>query len=122
MSLSVHLEKMKLGTRLALAFGLLLVLLMAMAAMAGRQIAVTHDALDYYTATTTPSLEAVRSWQEKVAAIRMLQAQHLMTVSADEMGALESSIDQAYSQLNQALAEHEKLLVNDQDRELWTVY
>ncbi|MDR7304862.1 methyl-accepting chemotaxis protein [Rhodoferax saidenbachensis] len=110
---------MKLGTRLALAFGLLLVLLTAMAVMATRQIAVIHNALDYYTSTTTPSLEAVKSWQEKVAAIRMLQAQHLMTVSADEMGTLEGSIDQAYDQLNQALADHEKLLVNDEDRELW---
>jgi methyl-accepting chemotaxis protein len=119
MSLSTTLQKMKLGTRLAVAFGLLLVLMMAMAAMAVRQISVTHDALDYYTATTTPSLEAVKSWQEKVATIRMLQAQHLMTVSADEMGTLEGSIDQAYTQLNQALAAHEKLLVNDEDRELW---
>ncbi|MDD2882911.1 MAG: methyl-accepting chemotaxis protein [Rhodoferax sp.] len=115
-----NLEKMKLGTRLALGFGLLLVLLMGMAVMAARQITVTHDALDYYTSTTTPSLEAVKFWQEKVAAIRMLQAQHLMTVSADEMGSLEGSIDQAYTQLNQALVGHEKLLVNDQDRELWT--
>src|SRR3990167_399192 len=92
------LEELKLSSRLALAFGLLLVLLVAMAVVAGRQIAVIHDALDYYTATTTPSLEAVKSWQEKVAAIRMLQAQHLMTVSADEMGGLEGNIDQAYVQ------------------------
>ena len=120
MSLFSFLEKMRLGTRLAVVFGLLLVLLMAMAAMAARQIAVSHDALDYYTATTTPSLKAVKSWQEKVASIRMLQAQHLMTVTADEMSELESHIDQAYAQLNQALTEHEKLLVNDEDRELWT--
>lgn len=110
---------MRLGTRLTLAFGLLLTLLMAMAAMAAQQITLIHNALDYYTATTTPSLKAVKSWQEKVASIRMLQAQHLMTVSADEMGALEGSIDQAYIQLNQALTDHEKLLVNDEDQELW---
>ncbi|HEY8906777.1 MAG TPA: MCP four helix bundle domain-containing protein, partial [Rhodoferax sp.] len=93
----INLDKLRLGTRLAIAFGLLLVLLMVMAVMAARQIAVIHEALDYYTSTTTPSLEAVKSWQEKVAAIRMLQAQHLLTVSADEMTVLESSIDQAYA-------------------------
>ncbi len=119
MSLKINLGKMKLGTRLAWAFGLLLVLLISVAAMAVWQITVIHNALDYYSATTTPSLEAVKSWQEKVAAIRMLQAQHLMTVSADEMGGLEGNIDQAYAQLNQALAKHEQLLVNDEDRELW---
>ncbi|MDR3369685.1 methyl-accepting chemotaxis protein [Rhodoferax sp.] len=119
MRLVINLNKMKLGTRLAWSFGLLLVLLIAVAIMAARQISVIHDALTYYTATTTPSLEAVKSWQEKVATIRMLQAQHLMTVSADEMGVLEGTIDQAYVQLNKALADHEKLLVNDEDRSLW---
>jgi len=114
-----RLDRLTLRARLAWAFGLLLVLLIAMAGMAARQIATIHGALDYYTATTTPSLAAVKSWQEKVAAIRMLQAQHLMTVSADEMGVLEGSIDQAYAQLNQALTAHEPLLVDDEDRELW---
>jgi len=113
------LNQLKLGHRLALAFGLLLVLLMAMAGMAARQITVIHNALDYYTATTTPSLEAVKSWEEKITAIRMLQAQHLITVSADEMGEIESQIDQTYAQLNQALANHKQLLVNDEDRALW---
>ena len=111
--------RMKLITRLALAFGLLLVMLISMAAMAGKQISVIHDALDYYTANTTPSLQAVKSWQDKVSAIRMLQAQHLMTVSGDEMTVLEGAIDQAYSQLNTTLADHEKLLTGDEDRELW---
>lgn len=115
----INLDKLKLGTRLAWSFGLQLVLLMSVAVMAAKQISVIHDALAYYTATTTPSLEAVKSWQEKVAAIRMLQAQHLMTVSAEEMDVLEGTIDQAYAQLNKALAEHEKLLVNAEDRELW---
>jgi methyl-accepting chemotaxis protein len=110
---------MNLATRLAWAFGLLLVLLMGIAGMAGKQIGVIHDALDYYAANTTPSLQAVRSWQERLAAIRMLQAQHLMTVSGDEMGTLEGAIDQASSQLNAALAEHETLLSGDDDRELW---
>lgn len=113
------LERLTLSARLAWAFGLLLTLLLCMAALAARQTAVIHNALDYYTVTTTPSLKAVKSWQEKVASIRMLQGQHLMTVSADEMDLLESSIDQAYTQLNQALAAHEILLVNDEDRELW---
>lgn len=113
------LAKMKLSTRLAWAFGLLLVMLMGIAGMAAKQISAIHGALDYYTANTTPSLQAVRSWQDKVAAIRMLQAQHLMTVSADEMTALETAIAEAGTQLNAALAEHEKLLAGDEDRELW---
>ena len=113
------LANMKLSARLAWAFGLLLVLLIGIAATAAKQISVINEALVYYTANTTPSLQAVRSWQERMAAIRMLQAQHLMTVSAEEMTALEASIQQASDQLNTALKEHEKLLSDDKDRELW---
>ena len=114
-----RLSRMKLATRLAWAFGLLLLMLISMAVMAAKQISVIHDALDYYTANTTPSLQAVKSWQDKVSAIRMLQAQHLMTVSGDEMTVLEGSIEQANAQLAAMLADHEKLLTGEEDRELW---
>jgi methyl-accepting chemotaxis protein len=113
-------SQLKLRTRLVGGFGILLILMISMAVMASRQITVIHQGLEYYTATTTPSLAAVKSWQEKVSLIRMLQGQHLMTVSDEEMATLESTIDQVYKELNQALADHEKLLVNDEDREYWT--
>jgi len=113
------LESMRLGARLAWAFGLLLVLLAAMALMSARQMATIHGALEYYTSTTTPSLEAVKSWQDSLTTIRMVQAQHLMTISASEMSELEERIAAAYTHLSRDLAEHEKLLVNDEDRELW---
>lgn len=111
---------LKLSTRLVIGFGILLTLMVSMAIMASNQITVIHRALDYYTATTTPSLAAVKSWQEKVSLIRMLQGQHLMTVSGEEMGELENAIDKVYKELNLALEDHEKLLVNDEDREYWT--
>jgi methyl-accepting chemotaxis protein len=114
-----YLAKLKLSTRLAWAFGLLLVLLMGVAGMAAKQISVIHGALDYYTANTTPSLQAVRSWEERMAAIRMLQAQHLMASSEAEMTELEAGIQTASDELKAALAEHEKLLSGDEDRELW---
>lgn len=110
---------MKLSARLAWAFGLLLLLLIGIAATAAKQISVINEALVYYTANTTPSLQAVRSWQERMAAIRMLQAQHLMTVSAEEMTTLESAIQQASDQLNTDLKAHQTLLSDDKDRELW---
>ena len=110
---------MNLGTRLACAFGLLLLLLLGMALLSAREIGVVNGTLRYYSANTTPSLQAVRLWQDKLANIRMLQAQHLMTVTDDEMKALETRIDQQYSELSSALAAHEKLLANAQDREQW---
>ena len=100
-------------------FGLMLVLLIGVALMSSTQIGAMHRSLQYYATTTTPSLEAVRHWQALASAIRMQQAQHLMTVSAEEMTTLETQIDQTFAELRKAIADHEPLLVDDRDRELW---
>ncbi len=109
----------RLRTRLMAGFGLLLGLLIGVAVMSSVQIGAMHRSLQYYATTTTPSLQAVRHWQELASAIRMQQAQHLMTVSAEEMTDLETRIDQTFAQLSNAIAEHEPLLADDRDRELW---
>jgi methyl-accepting chemotaxis protein len=55
------LGKLKISARLGLGFGLLVLLLIGMAGMAARQTAVIHDALEYYTVNTTPSLATFRA-------------------------------------------------------------
>ena len=110
---------MKVWVRLMCTLGLLLALLAGVGLVAAQRIRVLHETLDHYTRNTTPSLQAVKSWQEKLAAIRILQAQHLMTVSAAEMDLLEKGIDEAHAQLRSSLAEHEKRLTGEEDRALW---
>ncbi|MGQ0711969.1 MAG: methyl-accepting chemotaxis protein [Rhodoferax sp.] len=109
----------RLRTRLWLGFGLLLALLLAVASMSGLRMRSMNAALDYYASTTTPALHAVRQWQAFAASIRMLQAQHLMTVSLEEMAPLEASIDQAFSQLQSSIQAQEAALLDAQDRESW---
>ena len=113
------LGNLRIGTRLAWGFGLLVVLLMGMAGMAARQTQVIYDALDYYTANTTPSLESVRAWQDQLDEIRTLQAKHIMANSDAEMTAIESSIQQAGDKLKRSVSDYEKLLSNDEDKRLW---
>jgi len=115
----MKLKRMKLGYRLASTFGILLILIVGIAVVAAAQIQSVNGALNYYTTTTTPSLKAVRLWQEKIANIRMLEAQHLMAATADDMAVLETSIDHEYGEFKTALAEHERLLSSDEDRALW---
>lgn len=110
---------MKVWVRLVCAMGVLLVLLVAVGLTAAQRIRALNDMLDHYTHSTTPSLQAVKFWQEKLDAIRMLQAQHLMTVSAAEMDILEKDINEAYAQLAASLAEHERRLTGEEDRALW---
>ncbi|TXH87658.1 MAG: methyl-accepting chemotaxis protein [Rhodoferax sp.] len=109
----------RLRTRLWLGFGLLLALLLAVATMSALRMRSMNTALDYYASTTTPALEAVRQWQSLATSIRMLQAQHLMTVSLEEMAPLESSIAQSFSELQSSIQAQEANLLDDQDRESW---
>ncbi|MCI5068798.1 MCP four helix bundle domain-containing protein, partial [Acidovorax sp.] len=110
---------MKVWVRLVCAMAVLLVLLVAVGLTAAQRIRALNDMLDHYTQSTTPSLQAVKFWQEKLSAIRILQAQHLMTVSAAEMDLLEKDINEAQAQLAASLAEHESRLTGEEDRALW---
>jgi len=111
--------RMKVWVRLACALGLLLVLLAGVGLVAAQRIHAINETLAHYTRNTTPSLQAVKSWQEKLSAIRMLQAQYLMTVSAAEMDLLDKEMELAHQQLKTALAEHEPRLSGEEDRALW---
>ncbi|MDT8991280.1 methyl-accepting chemotaxis protein [Curvibacter sp. APW13] len=114
-----RLKPTRLRTRLWLGFGLLLALLLAVSTMSAVRMRSMNSALDYYASTTTPSLEAVRQWQSLASSIRMLQAQHLMTVSLEEMAPLESSIAQSFTELQNSIKAQESHLLDAQDRESW---
>jgi methyl-accepting chemotaxis protein len=113
------LSNLKVGTRLAWGFGLLLALLVGMAGMAAQQTRLIYDALDYYTVNTTPSLEVVREWQDQMDHIRVLQADHIMSNTVAEMTAIESSIQEAADKLKRSLAKYQDLLSSDEDKRLW---
>src|SRR5580765_3871925 len=113
------LGKLKIATRLAWGFGLLVVLLLGMAGIGVLQTRTIYDALDNYTANTTPSLDAVKSWQDQMDKVRTLQAKHIMANTDAEMTAIEASIQQAGDQLKRGVSLYEKLLSNDEDKRLW---
>ncbi|MBT0570748.1 MCP four helix bundle domain-containing protein [Curvibacter sp. CHRR-16] len=110
---------MTLRSRLLLAFGLLLFFLLGVSLISASQIRGMHESLDFYATTTTPALEKVRNWQTELASIRMLQGQHLMTVSEEEMGELEKTIATHFDQLQRGVAQDESQLRDEQERALW---
>ncbi|URI11368.1 methyl-accepting chemotaxis protein [Aquincola tertiaricarbonis] len=110
---------MKIGTRLAAGFGLLLALLLAMAALSAREARVIYEALDYYTANVTPSLTAIKGWQDRIDEIRTLQAKHLLTESPAERANIESAWQAASERLRQGATDYERLLSSEEERQLW---
>jgi methyl-accepting chemotaxis protein len=113
------LGKLKVSTRLAWGFGLLLVLMLGMAGVAVTQTQSIYDALDYYAANTTPSLASVKGWQEQLDELRTLQAKHIMANTDAEMAAVEAAVQQASDKLKRGVSDYEKLLSNDEDKRLW---
>jgi len=113
------LGNLKIGTRLAWGFGLLLTLLIGLGGIAARQAQMIYDALDYYAANTTPSLQAVKVWQDQMDDMRTLQATHIMTHTDAGMAAIEASIQHAGSKVRQAVSDYEKLLSDAEDKRLW---
>ena len=113
------LSKVKIGPRLLLAFGFLVFLLGLMGLLAARQTGVIYDKLAYYTANTTPSLNAVRAWQDGLDHIRAVQAKHLLAQRDDEMSTLEADVRKTADKLQANVAAYEQLLSNDEDKRLW---
>lgn len=112
-------KNLKIGTRLGLGFLFVLVLTLGIGATGALQSMRIYDELDYYVVNTTPSLEAVNSWSRHADEIRMLQAKHILVNSDAEMTSLEAEIQRSGGKLQQAVADYEKMLSNEEDRRLW---
>ena len=113
------LANLKIGTRLAAGFGLLLALLLAMALLSVREARVIYEALDYYTANVTPSLTAIKDWQDRIDELRTLQAKHLLTDTAADRERIEGAMQAATRRLNEGARGYERLLASEQERVLW---
>lgn len=100
-------RSLRVWVRLAWTLGLLLALILAVALVAAQRIYLVNETVVHYTTQTTPTLQAVKGWQEKLATIRMLQAQHLMTASDAEMDVLEKTIAETQASLRTSLSRSE---------------
>ncbi|WP_164963566.1 methyl-accepting chemotaxis protein [Rubrivivax sp. JA1026] len=113
------LTHLKIGQRLALAFGLLLALLGAMAALAAFQMSRLADNSTYYAVNLVPSYEAEHAMVIALADARRYEAQHILSEQASDMDRLEALIAERHKTVNAELDRYEKsLLSDDQDRQL----
>lgn len=87
----------------------MLILVVAVAVIAATRMHAMHAAMAHYATRTTPALALVRQLQGLAAHIRMQQGQHLMTVSLEEMQPLETSIDDAFAQLQRAVTDQQNI-------------
>ncbi|BAL95101.1 methyl-accepting chemotaxis protein [Rubrivivax gelatinosus] len=110
---------LKIGQRLALAFGLLLALLCAMAGVAAVQVARLADNSSYYAENLVPSYEAEHTVALALGEIRRMENRHVLLNSAADMDAVESRMAQQRKLIAEQLDRYEHELVSDdRDRQL----
>ncbi|MBK1688309.1 methyl-accepting chemotaxis protein [Rubrivivax gelatinosus] len=113
------LSYLKIGQRLALAFGLLLALLGVMAAVAAFQMSKLADNSTYYAENLVPSYEAQRELSVALGDSRRFEAQHILSDRTSDMDRLEKLITERQKIVHDKLDLYEKSLTSDdKDREL----
>src|SRR4051812_28810621 len=96
-------QNLKLGTRLALGFGLVLFVLAVIAALAAIEIGRVNDNVTYFTVNTVPSLKTVATVRMAMQDLRRAEASHIMARSEAGMNEVEQAIAQSRAKLEAAL-------------------
>ncbi|WP_374586878.1 methyl-accepting chemotaxis protein [Ideonella dechloratans] len=110
---------LKIGQRLALAFGLLLALLAALAGLALVQVSRLADDTRAYAGDLVPSYAVQRELALRFSDFRRFGFRHLLANSAQDMDALEARMAEQHQAVQQTLDRYAKDLVSDeQDRRL----
>jgi len=108
---------LKIGTRLTLAFGLLLAILCAMAGASAWQMNRLADTASYYAVNLVPSYETEHEVALALGDMRRFEFRHVLSNTDAEMDKLEERIAVARKRVDEGLDKYAKDLVSDdQDR------
>ena len=113
------LKNLKIGARLGLGFGFVLVLLAAVAALSAMQLGHVNDNVLYFSEKTEPSLKAVATMRGNLNNIRRFESQHILVNTDAEMDEFEKNIAKARTDLDAALKGYEKMVSDDEDKKRW---
>jgi methyl-accepting chemotaxis protein len=110
------LQHMKIGQRLALSFGLILLLLLGTAATAIIQAGRLQANTEYYSVNVIPSMKVVRSVEAAMSLTRRLEQQRLMLTGADDQRTISDREDEARKAIDQGLKDYRALISDDEDK------
>jgi methyl-accepting chemotaxis protein len=109
------LKNLRVGTRLGLAFVLLLALLLAMAGIGAMLAKSINSYAEFYPANILPSLKVIHELDGALSDARRLEQQHILTDDDKEKKSLTERIDKARASILQRLKDYEPLVADAQD-------
>lgn len=111
------LDKLKLSTRLAAGFGMVLLLLAVVAGVSSWQMRALAGNTEAFAGNIVPSLQLQKDIAMSLAAVRRWELRHVVSDSSTEMDAMEVEAAKEHKALAAAIARYEKeMLVDDEDR------
>ena len=112
------LKNLRVGTRLGLAFAVLLALMLLMAGVGAMLASSINKYTEYYPEDILPSLRTIHLIDSAISDIRRMEAQHILTEDDKERKAVLARISKAREDLLQRLKDYEVLISDDEDRGL----
>ncbi len=109
-------KNLRVGTRLALAFGLVLLLLLVMAGVGARQAGAINAYAQFYPENVLPSLKAIYRIERTVSDARRLEGQYLLTDDQAERKSLAERIGKSRTELTELLKGYESLVADAEDK------
>jgi methyl-accepting chemotaxis protein len=112
------LKNLRVGTRLGLAFAVLLALMLAMAGMGTLLAKSINHYAEYYPDNILPSLRLIHQMDGAVSDARRFEQQHIITEDDKLKKQLAGDIAKTRDTIRQRLKDYELLAADDQDRAL----
>ena len=110
---------LKISTRLAGAFGLLVLLLVGLAVAAYSQLSSIHDDTLDLADNWLPSVQVVNQMQTQATGNRVAVATHILNTDEAAMGGIEQEITQGRDKLAKQRQTYEKLISSPEEKRLY---
>ena len=110
---------LKISTRLAGAFGLLVLLLVGLAVAAYSQLSSIHDDTLDLADNWLPSVQVVNQMQTQATGDRVAVATHILNTDEAAMGGIEQEITQGRDKLAKQRQTYEKLISSPEEKRLY---
>lgn len=115
-------KNIKISTRILGTFGVLVVLLLAMVAMALMQFRAMQSSSEVITEKALPSVEVINTLNTDLVRARLLELRHVNNSEPAYIADVEKQFEQLQHRLGEEKAIYEPLILTEQERQIYTQF